>query len=73
MQCGGLKLQYKNIFKILEFSKNWYNHSSEKIFFNLKKLKNQIAPRTEGDLRNEHVKDIANRLDVSERWSCFYE
>ena len=31
----------------------------------LKKLKNQIAPQTEGDLRNEHVEEIANKLDVS--------
>ena len=40
--------------------------AQKKLFFNLKKIKNQIAPRTEGDLQNEHVKDIANRLDVSE-------
>ena len=40
--------------------------AQKKLFFNLKKLKNQIAPRAEGDLRDEHVKDIANRLDVSE-------
>ena len=25
----------------------------------------QIAPQTEGDLRNEHVNEIANKLDVS--------
>ena len=49
----------------MEFSKNWYNHSSKKLFFNLKKLKNQIAPQSEGDLRNEHVEEIANKLDVS--------
>ena len=40
--------------------------AQKKLFFNLKKLKNQIAPKTEGDLKHEHVKDIANRLDVSE-------
>ena len=40
--------------------------AQKKLFFNLKKLKNQIAPKTEGDLKNEHVKDIASRLDVSE-------
>ena len=40
--------------------------AQKKLFFNLKKLKNQIAPKTEGDLRDDHVKDIANRLDVSE-------
>ena len=40
--------------------------AQKKLFFNLKKIKNQIAPRAEGDLRNEDVKNIANRLDVSE-------
>ena len=39
--------------------------AQKKLFFNLKKLKNQIAPQTEGDLRNEHVDAIANKLDVS--------
>ena len=40
--------------------------AQKKLFFNLKKIKNQIAPRTEGDLRNEHVSEIANKLSVSE-------
>ena len=40
--------------------------AQKKLFFNLKKIKNQIAPRTEGDLRQEHVSEIANKLDVSE-------
>ena len=40
--------------------------AQKKLFFNLKKIKNQIAPQTEGDLRKEHVKDIAKRLSVSE-------
>ena len=40
--------------------------AQKKLFFNLKKLKNQIAPKSEGDLRNEDVKKIANTLDVSE-------
>ncbi len=39
--------------------------AQKKLFFNLKKLKNQIAPQTEGDLKNEHVEQIANKLDVS--------
>ena len=39
--------------------------AQKKLFFNLKKLKNQIAPQTDGDLRNEHVDKIANKLDVS--------
>ena len=40
--------------------------AQKKLFFNLKKIKSQIAPETEGDLRNEDVKNIAERLDVSE-------
>ena len=40
--------------------------AQKKLFFNLKKIKNQIAPKTEGDLKNEDVKNIANRLAVSE-------
>ena len=40
--------------------------AQKKLFFNLKKIKNQIAPRTEGDLRDEHVAEIANKLDVRE-------
>ena len=39
--------------------------AQKKLFFNLKKLKNKIAPRTEGDLKNEHVNEIADRLNVS--------
>ena len=39
--------------------------AQKKLFFNLKKIKNQIAPRSEGDLRDEHVTEIANKLDVS--------
>ena len=39
--------------------------AQKKLFFNLKKLKNQIAPRSEGDLKDEHVSEIANKLNVS--------
>ena len=39
--------------------------AQKKLFFNLKKIKNQIAPKTEGDLKNEHVAEIAKKLDVS--------
>ena len=39
--------------------------AQKKLFFNLKKLKNQMAPQAEGDLRNEHVNEIAEKLDVS--------
>ena len=39
--------------------------AQKKLFFNLKKIKNQIAPQAEGDLRDEHVSEISNKLDVS--------
>ena len=39
--------------------------AQKKLFFNLKKLKNQIAPQTEGDLKDEHVKNIAQKLNVT--------
>jgi len=39
--------------------------AQKKLFFNLKKLKNQIAPNQEGDLRNEHVEEISKRLNVN--------
>ena len=40
--------------------------AQKKLFFNLKKIKNQIAPQSEGDLRPEHINEIANKLDVKE-------
>jgi RNA polymerase sigma-32 factor len=40
--------------------------AQKKLFFNLKKIKNQIAPQSEGDLRPEHVNEIANKLNVGE-------
>ena len=39
--------------------------AQKKLFFNLKKLKNQIAPHQDGDLRDEHVKEISERLNVN--------
>ena len=40
--------------------------AQKKLFFNLKKLKNQIAPKNEGDLKKDEVEKIANTLNVSE-------
>jgi len=40
--------------------------AQKKLFFNLKKIKNKIAPQSVGDLRPEHVNEIANKLDVKE-------
>ena len=39
--------------------------AQKKLFFNLKKLKNQISPKSEGDLKDQHVKEISQRLNVS--------
>jgi len=41
--------------------------AQKKLFFNLKKLKNQIAPNQEGDLRNEQVNEISKRLNVDSK------
>ncbi len=38
--------------------------AQKKLFFNLKKLKNQIAPNQEGDLKDDQVNEISKRLDV---------
>ena len=38
--------------------------AQKKLFFNLKKIKNQIAPDQEGDLKKEQVEEISKRLDV---------
>ena len=38
--------------------------AQKKLFFNLKKIKNQIAANQDGDLKDEHVKEISKRLNV---------
>ena len=38
--------------------------AQKKLFFNLKKIKNQIAPEQKGDLKDDQVKEISKRLDV---------
>ena len=38
--------------------------AQKKLFFNLKKIKNQIAPGQEGDLRDNQVREISKRLNV---------
>ena len=38
--------------------------AQKKLFFNLKKIKNQISPNSMGDLNNEHVEEISKRLNV---------
>jgi RNA polymerase sigma-32 factor len=38
--------------------------AQKKLFFNLKKIKNQIAVNQEGDLRDDQVKEISKRLNV---------
>jgi len=38
--------------------------AQKKLFFNLKKIKNQLSATEIGDLKPEHVKEISNRLNV---------
>ena len=38
--------------------------AQKKLFFNLKKIKNQLSANSFGDLKNEHVEEISKRLNV---------
>jgi len=38
--------------------------AQKKLFFNLKKIKNQLSPNNMGDLKSEHVEEISKRLNV---------
>ena len=38
--------------------------AQKKLFFNLKKIKNQLSPNNIGDLNIEHVEEISKRLNV---------
>ena len=38
--------------------------AQKKLFFNLKKIKNQISANSSGDLKPEHVNEISRRLNV---------
>ena len=38
--------------------------AQKKLFFNLKKIKNQLSAHNAGDLRTEHVDEISKRLNV---------
>ena len=38
--------------------------AQKKLFFNLKKIKNQLSINTTSDLKNEHVEEISKRLNV---------
>ena len=41
--------------------------AQKKLFFNLKKIKRQIAPNQEGDLKESQVKEISKRLNVDSK------
>ena len=38
--------------------------AQKKLFFNLKKIKNQLSANNAGDLKTEHVEEISKRLNV---------
>jgi RNA polymerase sigma-32 factor len=40
--------------------------AQKKLFFNLKKIKNQLSVRDNGDLRSEHIQEISKKLNVKE-------
>ena len=41
--------------------------AQKKLFFNLKKIKSQIAPDQDGDLKDEQVEEISKRLNVDSK------
>ena len=41
--------------------------AQKKLFFNLKKIKNQLSANETGDLKPEHVNEISKRLNVDEK------
>ena len=41
--------------------------AQKKLFFNLKKIKNQLSANEVGDLKPEHVNEISKRLNVDEK------
>ena len=41
--------------------------AQKKLFFNLKKIKNQLDDYTDGNLKPHQVKEISDRLNVSEK------
>ena len=41
--------------------------AQKKLFFNLKKIKNQLSANESGDLKPEHVNEISKRLNVDEK------
>jgi len=40
--------------------------AQKKLFFNLKKIKNRLSPNNNGDLKEQHVKEISKILNVKE-------
>ena len=38
--------------------------AQKKLFFNLKKIKNQLSPNSMSDLNDDHVEEISKRLNV---------
>ena len=52
------------VLRSLSLDKMGTTTAQKKLFFNLKKIKNQIAPGQEGDLKDSQVEEISKRLDV---------
>ena len=46
--------------------------AQKKLFFNLKKIKSQIAPNQEGDLKDDQVKEISKRYLLMIENPCIY-
>ena len=67
MQCGGLELKFKEyVLHSWSLVKIGTTAAQKKLFFNLKKLKNQLSSIDSGDLSPENAREIATRLNVKE-------
>ena len=68
MRCGDEKAAIQEyVLRSWSLVKMGTTTAQKKLFFNLKKIKNQIAPEQEGDLKDAQVKEISERLDVDSK------
>ena len=68
MLCGGLKQLFRST-----YSHSWSlvkigtTAAQKKLFFNLRKIKNELRLINDGSLKPEEIKKISERLDVEEK------
>ena len=66
MPCGGLEQIQEYVLHSWSLVKIGTTAAQKKLFFNLKKLKNQLQSIDQDNLSPENVREIATRLDIKE-------